>query len=201
MRPIFLPDTAMGDDEAIVEEFYSFMSGRDGAGGIFGPVASTGADFDVYAALYYSGEVRNGGHQQFIFNSDNRSAILEAALSGLAEIGAGPQHGLLTEMKAWALANPVGVGLIMRGESPSHHRSGRPPALDRLDERFFDEQDLGAVEARAAAWIRACPDLRVIPEGEFMALVGGKAPLSEAPADAQGKIGLWDRVRMGLFGR
>lgn len=201
MRPLYLPDTVMGDDDAMVEEFYRYVYHRDGNGWIFGPVVSTGPDSDVYAALYYSGEVRNGGHQQFILNSDDRRDILEAALSGLAEIGANPQHAVLSEMKAWTAANPHHVDMIMRHEMPSHYRTGRPTALDALDERFFAEQDAHSVEARTAAWIRAYPGLQVIPEAEFMALLNDGTLPAEARFDTPGKIRLWDKLRAGIFGR
>ena len=195
MRPLYLPDTVLGDVDAMVEEFYNYMYSRDGNGWIFGPVVSTGPDSDVYAALYYSGEVRNGGHHWFNINSDFRSDILEAALSGLAEIGAYPQHGLLSEMTAWTAANPHYVEMTMRGEWSSH------PAMDALDARFYAEQDAHSVEVRIAAWIRAYPDLQVIPEAEFMALLNDVTLPAEARTDMPRKIGLWDKIRAGIFGR
>ena len=203
MRPIFLPDTAMGDDDVLVQEFYRYMYHCHEGGGIFGSILGTGMDADVYAALYYSGEIRNGGHQQFIANSDNSAEIAHAALSGLAAIGAQAQHAILADMRGWALENPQYVEMIFRNELPSLYRPGRPPALDSLDDRFFAEQDRHSVEARAARWIRAYPGLTVIAEAEFLILLQTGVPPAPALVSPPGgaKIGLWDRVLTTIFGR
>lgn len=190
MRPIFLPDTAMNDDQAIVEEFYRYIYYRHVESGIFGSILGTGSDADVYAALYYSGQVRNGGHYQFIANADDDSRIFEAALAGLAEIGAHRQRALLSKAIAWAEANPPPA-------------ESWPPELDELNKHFFDAQDIDAVETRAAAWIKAYPDLRVVSGAEFMALLQGKAAAAASSISRPGgaRIGLLDRVMTTIFGR
>ncbi|MGV9010359.1 DMP19 family protein [Brevundimonas sp.] len=205
MRPIFLPDTAMSDDQAVVEAFYRYIYHCHQGGGIFGSIlgTGTGTDGDVYTALYYSGEIRNGGHQQYILNSDDNPIIHQAALAGLALIDAGPQHAILKDMRAWVLENPQFVEMIFRHELPSQYRPGRPPVLDALDARFFDAQDRHSVETCAAAWIRAYPDLRIVSEAEFMALLEGKEASVASPVSRPGgaRIRLLDRVMTTIFGR
>lgn len=199
MRAILIPDTAMISDSAmgdnaIVQEFYRYM--HYSYGDISGSILGTGPDSDVYAALFYSGEVRNGGHDQFIGNSAESSRIFDAALSGLAEIGAWPQHALLSEMIAWFQINP------QYWDNPRYEKV-RPPALASLDNRFFDEEDRDSVEARATAWIKTYPDLRVVPEADFMALLQDCAArwADRRSPPPRSKVGLWDRILMGIFGR
>lgn len=203
MRPLYLPDTVMGDDTAMVEEFYHYVNRRDGAGWTFGPVISTGPDSDVFAALYYTGEVRNGGHEQFFVHVDGNSDILDAALSGLAEIGADSHHAVLSEMRAWTEANPHYLEMMMRGDMPSPYRPGRPVELDALDGRFFDEQDRHSIEAHTAAWIKACPDLRVVTQAEYTALVKSYEAAAASTATRLGgaRVGLLERVMTTIFGR
>lgn len=193
MRPIYITENALGDYTAIVEDFYHFYSSIPD-GGIFGPMIGTGSVPDVYAALNYSGEVRNGGHRQFIANSDNRAIIVQAALSGLSEIRALAHREILSEMKDWVLKNPQSVEVVFGNDLP---------ILDRLDERFFVEQDRQSVEAQAAAWIKAYPGLRVVSGTEFMALLQGEAAAAAAPVSRPGgaKVGLLERVMTTIFGR
>ncbi len=193
MRPIYITESAVGDDTAIVEDFYHFYSSVSD-GGIFGSMIGTGPVPDVYAALNYSGEVRNGGHRQFIANSDNRTVIVQAALSGLSEVKALAHHEILSEMKDWVLKNPQSVEVVFGNDLP---------VLDRLEERFYAEQDRQSVEARAAAWIKAYPDLRVVSGAEFMALLQGEAATAASPVSRPGgaKVGLLERVMTTIFGR
>ena len=193
MRPIYITDNAVGDDTAIVEDFYHFYSSIPD-GGIFGPMIGTGPVPDVYAALNYSGEVRNGGHRQFIANSDNRTVIVQAALSGLSEVKALAHHEILSEMKDWVLKNPQSVEIVFGNDLP---------VLDRLDDRFFAEQDRQSVETRAATWIKGHPDLRVISGTEFMALLQGEAAAAALPVSRPGgaRVGLLERVMTTIFGR
>jgi hypothetical protein len=193
MRPIYITENALGDDTAIVEDFYHFYSSIPD-GGIFGTMIGTGPVPDVYAALNYSGEVRNGGHRQFIANSDNRAVIVQAALSGLNEVKALAQREILSEMRDWVRDNSQSVEVVFGNDLPG---------LDRLDERFFAEQDRQSVEAQAAVWIKAYPDLRVVSGAEFMALLHGEAaaasPLISRPGGF--KVGLLERVMTTIFGR
>lgn len=193
----------MSDDQAVVEAFYRYIYHCHQGGGIFGSILGTGSDGDVYTALYYSGEIRNGGHQQYILNSDDNPLIHQAALAGLAVIDAGPQYVILEDMRNWALGNPQFVEMIFRHELPSLCRPGRPPVLDDMDARFFDAQDRHSVEVRAATWIRAYPDLRIVSEAEFMALLEGKEASTASPVSRPGgaRIRLLDRVMTTIFGR
>lgn len=193
MRPIYITETAAGDDQAIVEDFYHFYSSIPD-GGIFGSMIGTEPVLDVYAALNYAGEVRNGGHRQYIANADNRSIIHQAALMGLNEIDASVHHAILSEMRDWVIANPQAVETIFNKDLP---------ALDQLDERFFDEQDRHSVEGYCAAWIKAYPDLRIVSEAEFMALLEGKAlgVASTATKPGGARVGLLERVMTTIFGR
>lgn len=174
-RLIFLPDTAIGNEDYTVGEFYRFMTYCVLDHGVFSADTVTGPEVDAYCALYYEGEVRNGGHAQFLGNADGHMFIFEDALAGLTAIGARRQAEILQEMITWVRANPDDRRQVV---NENLSRPFRPEALDRLDSRFFDAQDARSISAWTADWIAQLPNLRIIPEQAFMDLLQspGSAP-------------------------
>jgi hypothetical protein len=163
-RLVFIPETALRNEEYLVAEFYRFIDHCVLEHGVFSADTVTGPEVEAFCALWYEGEVRNGGHTQFIANGDGHMFIFESALSGLTAVGARPQEEILREMIAWFRSNPDDARRVMS-------EPFQPEALDRLDHRFFDAQDIQSISAQTADWIAQLPNLRVVSERAFLDLL------------------------------
>lgn len=160
-RLLFLPDRVIGDEDAMVEEFYFIVERLILPQRAFSADTVTGPEVDAYCALNYEGEVRNGGHAQFFGNSDGRMYIFETALAGLEAIGAAPQTEILREMITWVRTRPDEVSQLA-------HSPYRTESLDRLDDRFFRAQDVLSITTLTAEWIAKLPTLRILTEDEHL---------------------------------
>jgi hypothetical protein len=162
---VFVPDTAVGDEDALIEEFFRFVHYCivDERCCDFGIVK--GPEVNAYCALYYEAQVNNGGHGQFIGNADNDLRLFEAALSGLMQVGARPQAVILQHMIAWTQANHERV------EGTSTTDLLREEALKPLDDQFFNENEASSIKSLIKIWLEGLPDLRVIPERDFLYLL------------------------------
>jgi Domain of unknown function (DUF4375) len=139
----------------------------------------------AYHADFYLAQVRNGGHSQFIANSGELLPIAVAdALEGLEAMGADAHCQVLTEMVAWAKANP--------DEARAQDGFGvRAKALDELDTRFFAAESEKAVSFLAARWISSWPELRIVEDDQYGAAIEELAALNPA----RGPRAVWANVR------
>jgi hypothetical protein len=165
---VFLPDTAIANDAYLIEEFFRFIHYCVVNQRCCDFAVVKGPEVNTYCALYYEAQVSNGGHTQFIANTDNDMDLFAAARSGLAQIGAQAQEAIAGQMIDWVKTNAAEVEKVLN--SPF-----QPDALDRLDDRFFDENKKHPVSAWAKTWIKQLPNLKIIPEREFLALLENPA--------------------------
>ena len=118
------------------------------------------AFLELYALDFYSGQVRNGGHSQFVGNSGGRlDANLDHAIRAALMLGLPRLVQLLGECRNWCVAHPI-------ERDRQDGTSNRAVALNELDDRFFDmeydDAGYGAFVASQSepvqAWIRAATE-------------------------------------------
>lgn len=122
--------------------------------------------YALYAADYYIGQVKNGGHSQYISNDRNSLAAestIPYAIGGLELIGCKPFAECLKDMQTWMKRNPDEAaaqnGFTVRAE-----------ALEALDKRFFaldEEVYYGAVRA----WLAQSPMVRALPSADLQTML------------------------------
>jgi hypothetical protein len=116
----------------------------------------------AYHADFYRVQVGNGGHSQFIHNcgSEQFPTTVGDGLAGLEAMGAQAQHRILSEMAAWAEANPAEADAQTGFDV-------RAKVLDDLDTRFCDAEKHSPVTQHAARWIRGWPELLVVDDERY----------------------------------
>lgn len=161
---ILLPEGALDDAREAVENFRWLIDSSVTPRAFWYP-AETDDVLNLYYALWYEGEVKNGGHAQFVGNSNGHAPVFTSALNGLKMIGARPFEALVETTMAWVESNPAPA---VPDPDP---KPFRPPALDRLDELFFKASDERSVTAFAHDWLRQSPIVQIMPREEFNELV------------------------------
>lgn len=144
----------------------------------------------AYHADYYLAQVNNGGHSQFIGNTDVAMLATTCgdALAGLKAMGASAQYQILQEMMAWVQAHPEEAALQTGfGE--------RAAALDALDKRFYEAERQQPMTPLAARWIASWPELRAVARDQFSSEMERLAQLN--PHLAQRRI--WHSVQQIKF--
>lgn len=163
LAEILLPEGALEDATDAVDNFRWLVDSALPREVLWSP---DGADdvLNLYFALWYEGEVDNGGHAQFVSNSDNQQPIAIAARNGLRLIGALPYESFVESTISWAQRHSDEVARVLDwAELPQF----RPPMLTRLDDLFFAEKDDRRVRDYALAWLRHSPRVGVIPREAF----------------------------------
>lgn len=119
-----------------------------------------GAFLDLYALDFYCGQVRNGGHSQFVGNSGGRwQANIEHAMRGATMLDLPTLAQLLGDCGDWCAAHP-------RERDQQDGSSHRAVALDDLDDRFFAmdfrdggyERFVAAQSERVKTWITSATE-------------------------------------------
>ena len=110
---------------------------------------------------YYRSEVDNGGHPQFIVNSgwcaEDRANLRE----GLALLGVEEATRIFADLEAFAAAEPERFDRCCPGTD-----EGIDPFFSALDARFNGGVS-DAISAANAAWIKARPWLRTLPDADY----------------------------------
>ena len=105
----------------------------------------------IHLIGYYTGQVNNGGHAQFMHNCGKAFPITVAdVLVGLKLIGAERQHQVLSEFAAWAARNA------------DEAREIRAKTLGDFDRRFHVAENEASVTDLAHRCIAAWPELRIV---------------------------------------
>lgn len=135
----------------------------------------------------YYGEVTNGGHAQFVWNSFAREGKVDAGRlarleSNLGRIGARENQAIVRDLRA-----------LLEGGSPEAVRwaaaqdsYGDPPAaFAPLNARFFRAERGGELWERVGRWARPLPALKPLPkealEAEMAAIANAAA--SQRPGE------------------
>ncbi|PBB87629.1 hypothetical protein CK216_08115 [Mesorhizobium sp. WSM3876] len=116
----------------------------------------------VFHADWYSSEVKNGGHSQFIHNAGREIDIVIAnARAGLGACGAKGQLATLEKMSAWVAKYPDKAAMQTGFEG------GRDAFLDTLDDAFYEADEAVRMEDLLARWIASWPDLQVVDDDDY----------------------------------
>ena len=121
----------------------------------------------VHHLGYYVGQVSNGGHAQFLHNSNSLGAfqtVAAGALAALKAMGAEKQHQVLAAMVAWAAANSEAS------------REVHVNAMKGFDKRFWAAEnerpifETWAEDERptlAGRWISNWPELQIVKDDRY----------------------------------
>jgi len=93
----------------------------------------------MLAILLYMGEVNNGGHDQFYFNSTG--IVWKDALAGFKDMGLDPAVAILEES-----AQRMGDNPSLDRETRREQMDAYKPTFDDLDDRFYDLQATGSLD-------------------------------------------------------
>jgi hypothetical protein len=114
----------------------------------------------AYHADYYLAQVNNGGHSQFVHNTNGiRELINGDALAALTAMQA-PHSDILNKMISWIVANP----------DEAQAQNGfevRAPFLDELDQEFYARDKTDPMIERSSRWILTWPELQAVPDDQY----------------------------------
>ncbi|WP_170950227.1 DUF4375 domain-containing protein [Mesorhizobium sp. WSM3864] len=116
----------------------------------------------VFDADWYSSEVKNGGHSQFIHNAGSEiDTTIANARAGLSACGAKGQLATLEKMSAWVAKHPD------EAARQTGFEGGRDDFLDTLDDAFYEADDAVPMEHLLARWIASWPDLQIVDDDDY----------------------------------
>lgn len=117
----------------------------------------------LYWMDFYVAQVRNGGHSQYIYNSELTLIALSCAREGLAEAGMTPLVQVFDDFLTW-LKNNCERAQEETGFGPVIHE------LDAFNKRLYDFGS-HAYSKSVAAWIMGWPGLRVVtPDDQVLSI-------------------------------
>lgn len=115
----------------------------------------------VYHAHWYSSEVKNGGHSQFVRNAGLEiDTMIANARAGLTASGAKGQLATLEKMSAWVAEHPD------KAAKQTGFEGGRDDFLDTLDDAFYDADEAAPMVNLLARWIASWPDLQLVDDDD-----------------------------------
>lgn len=116
----------------------------------------------VFHADWYSSEVKNGGHSQFIHNAGREiDTTIANARAGLSACGATRQLATLEKMSAWVARNPD------EAAKQTGFEGGRDDFLDTLDDAFYEADEAAPMEDLLARWITSWADLQIVDDDNY----------------------------------
>lgn len=117
-----------------------------------------------YYVDYYLAQVANGGHGQFLGNSNWNDTLLQFVSDGLRAMEAGPYIGIFAELCRFLEEEPDRAAAVAQAggfdETPD-------PVIAELDKRFLDQGPYEIITPANADWLRSLPELRAVPDGEY----------------------------------
>lgn len=154
---ILIPAAATEDEDkyALIQAVIDFVNWA------FNEVALIPGEFPVealssYFADYYVAQVLNGGHAQFISNSDYGEVTVRLASLGLKAMGAGSYQAINQEMLDFMAAAPEPLKQTLIGD----YSPRVAPLLDDLDTRFYLAGKKEEYYAAHRRWLESLPCLR-----------------------------------------
>ncbi|WP_027580617.1 hypothetical protein [Bradyrhizobium sp. Ai1a-2] len=158
---ILIPDAYMADDGDLVATVVDFVNWAIGpAHLVSGEIVAEA--FWSYHADYYLAQVNNGGHGQFAHNSGMSEQTLDNCRCGLVAMGATDYVAIFDQFMAIMKGDPRRAKAIQDGSG----FGDIDPEIKLLDKRFLA---LGDMTRLNAAWLRALPVLRSLPNDQLTA--------------------------------
>ncbi|MDX8517169.1 DMP19 family protein [Mesorhizobium dulcispinae] len=116
----------------------------------------------VFHADWYSSEVKNGGHSQFIHNAAREiDTMIANARAGLSACEAKGQLATLEKMSAWVARHPD------KAARQTGFEGGRDDFLDTLDDAFYEADEAAPLDGLLARWITSWPDLQIVDDDDY----------------------------------
>ncbi|UCI06659.1 DUF4375 domain-containing protein [Mesorhizobium sp. B1-1-8] len=116
----------------------------------------------VFHADWYSSEVKNGGHSQFVHNAGREiDTVIANCRAGLAACGAKGQLTTLEKMSAWVAKHPD------EAAKQTGFEGGRDDFLDTLDDAFYEADEVAPMDDLLAHWIASWPDLQIVDDDDY----------------------------------
>ncbi|KMO17415.1 DMP19 family protein [Methylobacterium indicum] len=170
----FPSDADMADDDSVVENFFDSVDSylHRHVHNTDRSIAETDCpEIEVCQALFYEAQINNGGHIQFVCNTDDDEETYRAVASGLMHVGARRHLAVLLDFVEWRRGNPA----LMHGMigKPDPYRGPHRPFFDRFDDAFFAESE-APISRYAADWIRSSVHVAQVPIEEYLDYKAGR---------------------------
>jgi len=115
----------------------------------------------LYHSDYYLAQVNNGGHSQFIYNSNLSEIVLSDISKGLDLIGATKMKSCFEEMRQWISRNPLDA-------ARQDGFGNRESFLDELDRQFYKLQKTDdGFYAKSQTWLKSSNLVKVVPRDKL----------------------------------
>jgi hypothetical protein len=147
----------------------------------------------LYFADYYLAQTNNGGHGQFLRNTQ-APYVFDYAARGLADMGAQEHLALFEEALALQKAHPEQFVKAHDFDMP------RPPTLEDVDRRFFALQEKTPLVDLEATWIASWPELDRVEDEAYPGLIEQMGALNPK-REARAKMLALDALRVQLHER
>jgi hypothetical protein len=145
-----------GDWDLLAEAVLEFKNDLHEYGG-YDPSELPAELNQSYWVDVYDAQVKNGGHWQFVLNSEWANPVVDDIWNGLSAIGARGYLGIFTKVRE----------LVESGTELSH--DGIPDArLQACDREFFAIAKVEDLRELTAAWIATLPNLRVVDDDAWV---------------------------------
>ncbi|MCV6594639.1 MAG: DMP19 family protein [Silicimonas sp.] len=161
--PILIPQSAMmraeEDPYALVQALITYVNMLMGQGQFTRDELPSTA-IRAYHTDYYTAQVNNGGHSQFIRNAGaTLDVAVEDVLAELTDIGAEAYLKIARQMADWIVRNPK------EASEQTGFTGGRAEALDVLDSAFYAlNRETTELYKLVAAGLKAAPTLQVVED-------------------------------------
>ena len=117
-----------------------------------------------YYVDYYLAQVCNGGFSQFVHNTGWKPEVVSLVKDGLAKAGAA-EHANLFEKGEWLVTNePSKLRKFLAGEYFGANKER--DRFDSVTKQFFAIEEATSLRAMNSAWLKARPNLCVVPLSE-----------------------------------
>lgn len=175
-------ESLAADDAAVVHSFVSIVNVllEDGVE----PEHLADGSFAAYYTDYYLAQVGNGGFAQFLWNGGRDPRVLSSVRDGLTRFGGEAHTAIFARYAAgWDALSPAAreefCGRDLFGTNSLRDRLGEP------DDDFFALNRTDPLTGRIAGWLRAHPDLLVLPRAELEEYVASRIAVIRARASGQ----------------
>lgn len=116
----------------------------------------------------YEGEVRNGGHSQFVANKGEYPGIYDFVAEGLRTLGLSGVEAIFSDLLTFSIMHPKRFSHGGRWDKID-------PVLHALDDRFY-ALPLYGVPIALSAWLKSRPWLSAVPDHVYHAVIGQLIP-------------------------
>lgn len=122
-----------------------------------------------YYVDYYCAQVHNGGLGLFVGNSGWKPETIENCITGLEAMGLHKHLRLFRSLKSLLESDPERAQQIADGRG----FGDIDPGVSKLDDKFFELDADGEIQAANSKWLRGLDELRVVRDAEYEDILEG----------------------------